>query len=175
MGVREDKVQVVEELKEKFSSAQGTIIADYRGLDVADVTELRAKLREAGVEYKVVKNTLAKLAVKDTDYESVSEHLQGPTAIAFSPEDPVAPAKIIHEFSKENEALKIKAGILEGEVIDFSGVKALAELPSREQLLAQTVAALQSPITGFVNVMQANTRDFVNVLDAIKNKKEQEA
>ncbi len=173
VGAREEKAKIVESLKENFSSSQGTVVTDYRGLDVAQVTELRAKLREAGVEYKVIKNTLAKIAVKNTEYSDISEHLQGPTAVAFSKEDPVAPAKIIYNFSKENKELEIKAGILEDKVIDFDGVKALADLPSRDELLGQVVAAFQSPISGFVNVMQANTRDFVNVLNAIKDKKEE--
>ncbi len=173
VGAREEKAKIVESLKENFSSSQGTVVTDYRGLDVAQVTKLRAKLREAGVEYKVIKNTLAKIAVKNTEYSDISEHLQGPTAVAFSKEDPVAPAKIIYNFSKENKELEIKAGILEDKVIDFDGVKALADLPSRDELLGQVVAAFQSPISGFVNVMQANTRDFVNVLNAIKDKKEE--
>ncbi|SHK31504.1 large subunit ribosomal protein L10 [Anaerobranca californiensis DSM 14826] len=172
MGAREEKALVVAELKEKFGSAQAAIITDYRGLDVARVTKLRAKLREAGVEYKVIKNTLAKLAVQDTELSELQQHLQGPTAVAFSYNDPVAAAKIISEFAKDNKELEIKAGILEGKVIDLAGVKALADLPSREVLIAQVLAGIQAPITGFVNVMQGNVRNLVYVLEAIRKQKE---
>lgn len=173
MGAREEKALVVAELKEKFSSVQGAVVTDFRGLDVARVTKLRAKLREAGVEYKVIKNTLAKLAIEDTELSSLSEHLQGPTAVAFGYDDPVAAAKILSDFAKENKELEIKAGIVEGKVIDFAGVKALADLPSREVLIAQVLAGLQSPIAGFVNVMQGNVRNLVYVLDAIKKQQEE--
>ncbi|SET06901.1 50S ribosomal protein L10 [Anaerobranca gottschalkii] len=172
MGAREEKALVVAELKEKFSSAQAAVITDYRGLDVARVTKLRAKLREAGVEYKVIKNTLAKLAIQDTELSELQEHLQGPTAVAFSYNDPVAAAKIISEFAKDNKELEIKAGVLEGKVIDLAGVKALADLPSREVLIAQVLAGLQAPIAGFVNVMQGNVRNLVYVLEAIRKQKE---
>lgn len=172
MGAREEKALVVAELKEKFGSAQAAVITDYRGLDVARVTKLRAKLREAGVEYKVIKNTLAKLAVQDTELSELQQHLQGPTAVAFSYNDPVAAAKIISEFAKDNKELEIKAGILEGKVIDLAGVKALADLPSREVLIAQVLAGIQAPITGFVNVMQGNVRNLVYVLEAIRKQKE---
>lgn len=173
MGAREEKALVVAELKEKFGSVQGAVITDYRGLDVARVTKLRAKLREAGVEYKVIKNTLAKLAIQDSGLESLQEHLQGPTAVAFGYEDPVAAAKILSDFAKDNKELEIKAGIVEGKVIDFAGVKALADLPSREVLIAQALAGIQAPITGFVNVMQGNVRNLVYVLDAVRKQQEE--
>ncbi|QNO14801.1 50S ribosomal protein L10 [Alkalicella caledoniensis] len=173
MGAREEKALVVAELKEKFSSVQGAVITDYRGLDVARVTKLRAKLREAGVEYKVIKNTLAKLAIEDSELSTLSEHLQGPTAVAFGYNDPVAAAKILSDFAKDNKELEIKAGIVEGKVIDFAGVKALADLPSREVLLAQALAGIQAPVTGFVNVMQGNLRNLAYVLEAIRKQQEE--
>lgn len=172
MGAREEKALVVAELKEKFSSVQGAVVTDYRGLDVARVTKLRAKLREAGVEYKVIKNTLAKLAVQGSELEGLQEYLQGPTAVAFGYNDPVAAAKILSDFAKDNKELEIKAGIVEGKIVDLAGVKALAELPSREVLIAQALAGLQAPITGFVNVMQGNVRNLVYVLDAIRKQQE---
>ena len=167
------KAAVVEEMKEKMQSAQGDVFVGFTGLTVADVTKLRRKFREGGVDYKVIKNTLTRIAADELGYNALDEVLEGPTAIAYSTEDAVAPAKILKEFIKETktEALSVKAGIVDGQVIDAAAVDALASLPSREELLAKLVGSMQAPISGFVNVLQGNIRNMVYVLDAVRAKK----
>lgn len=130
-------------------------MVDYRGLTVSQVTELRKQLREAGVEFKVYKNTLTRRAADIANVGGINEHLTGPNAIAFSNEDVVAPAKIINEFAKKNEALEIKAGIIEGTVASLEDVKALAELPSREGLLSMLLSVLQAPVRNFALATKA--------------------
>jgi len=173
--IREKKEAVVSEIKEKLKLAQVAVLTDYRGLTVAEMNELRRKLREANIEYRVIKNTLARLAAKDIGLEGLKDFLEGPTAIAFGTEDPVAPAKIISEYAKDHKALEIKGGVLEGQIVSLEKVKALADLPSKEQLLAQVVSVMQSPIINLVNVLNAPIRDFVMVVDAVRRKREQEA
>lgn len=167
------KAAVVEEMKEKMQSAQGAVFVGFTGLTVADVTKLRRKFREGGVDYKVIKNTLTRIAADELGYHALGAVLEGPTAIAYSTEDAVAPAKILKEFIKETktEALSVKAGIVDGQVIDAAAVDALASLPSREELLAKLVGSMQAPISGFVNVLQGNIRNMVYVLDAVRAKK----
>lgn len=174
MAVTAEKQSIVAELQEKFSATKGAVLTNYRGLTVAQDTKLRAKLREAGVEYRVVKNTMARIAAREAGIEGLDEHLEGPTAIAFSVTDPVAPARVISDFVKEHKlkALEVKAGLVEGKVIDAAGVKALANLPSREVLIAQVLAGMQSPIVGFVNVLQGSIRNLVYALDAVRQQKE---
>lgn len=162
----------VEEIKEHIANAQAMVLVDYRGLNVAELTELRSKYRDAGVEYKVYKNTMMRFAFKDSDLEDFNEHLTGPNAIAFGFEDPVSVAKITHEFAKDHDKLEIKAGIIDGEVIGVEGVENLASLPSREELLGQVVRGLNAPIQGFANVLSGNLRGLVTVLSAIKDEKE---
>ena len=172
------KAAVVEEMKEKLQSAQGAVFVGFSGLSVADVTKLRRKFREGGVEYKVVKNTLTRIAADELGFNDLDAVLAGPTAIAYSAEDTVAPAKILKDFIKETktEALTVKAGIADGQVIDAAAVEALASLPSREELLAKLVGSMQAPISGLVNVLQGNIRNMVYVLDAVRAKKaEQES
>jgi large subunit ribosomal protein L10 len=172
---REEKAAAVELIKESLQNAQGSVLTDYRGLTVAEMNELRRKLREAGVEFKVVKNTLTWRAAKDLGLNDLEPILEGPTAIAFGLTDPVAPAKIISEFAKSHKALEIKAGILEGTVIPLEKVKALADLPSKEQLLGQVAAVMQAPIVNLVNVLQAPIRNLAYAVDALREKREQEA
>lgn len=172
------KAAVVEEMKEKLQSAQGAVFVGFSGLSVADVTKLRRKFREGGVEYKVVKNTLTRIAADELGFNDLDAVLEGPTAIAYYAEDTVAPAKILKDFIKETktEALTVKAGIADGQVIDAAAVEALASLPSREELLAKLVGSMQAPISGLVNVLQGNIRNMVYVLDAVRAKKaEQES
>ena len=172
------KAAVVEEMKDKLQSAQGAVFVGFSGLSVADVTKLRRKFREGGVEYKVVKNTLTRIAADELGFNDLDAVLEGPTAIAYSAEDTVAPAKILKDFIKETktEALTVKAGIADGQVIDAAAVEALASLPSREELLAKLVGSMQAPISGLVNVLQGNIRNMVYVLDAVRAKKaEQES
>jgi large subunit ribosomal protein L10 len=169
----ETKKQVVEEIKEKINNAQSIVLVDYRGLNVEEVTELRKQYREAGVEYKVYKNTMMRFAFKDIGLEDFNKYLAGPSAIAFSVEDSIAPAKITSEFAKTHKKLEIKAGVVDGKVIDLDGVQNLASLPPREVLIAQVLGGLNSPISGFANVLQANVRNLVYALNAIKEKQEQ--
>ena len=151
----ENKQVQVQEITEKFQGAASVVVVDYRGLNVAQVTELRKQLREAGVEFKVYKNTLTRRAAEAAGLEGINEVLVGPNAIAFSNEDVVAPAKIIYEFAKKNEALEIKAGIIEGTISSVEDVKALAELPSREGLLSMLLSVLQAPVRNFALATKA--------------------
>ena len=153
-AIETKKVQV-QEIADKFSAAGSVVVVDYRGLTVAQVTELRKQLREAGVEFKVYKNTLTRRAAEAAGLEGINEVLVGPNAIAFSNEDVVAPAKIINEFAKKNEALEIKAGIIEGTISSVEDVKALAELPSREGLLSMLLSVLQAPVRNFALATKA--------------------
>lgn len=155
MSALEQKKQIVAEIAEKLRESQTTVLVDYRGLTVAEVTELRKQLREAGVEFKVYKNKLVKRATAETDLTALDEQLVGPTAIAFSNEDAIAPAKILHEFAKQHEALEIKAGIVEGAVVGVEEVKALATLPSREGLLSMLLSVLQAPMRNFALATKA--------------------
>lgn len=169
---RPEKVAVVEQLTEKFKSSAAAIFTDYRGLDVQAITELRKQLRENGVEYKVVKNTLTLLAAKAADVEGVEALLGGPTAIAFDANDPVAPAKVLSEFAKANDALEIRGGILDGRVIEKSEVEKLANLPSREELLATALMRMQGPIYGLAYVLQGTIQSLVYALEAVRSQKE---
>ncbi|TGE33100.1 50S ribosomal protein L10 [Desulfosporosinus sp. Sb-LF] len=168
----EEKSQVVSEIKEKMQKSSGIVLADYRGLTVAQVTQLRAQLRQAGVEYKVLKNTLVRRAANELGVEGLDSYLEGPTAVAFSA-DPVAPAKILMEFAKVNKlkTFKIKAGVLEGKVIGPEGVKALADLPSREVLLTMVVRGMQAPLVGMVNVLQGPIRKMGYALEEVRKLK----
>jgi len=168
---RPEKEAVVKELTDKFSSAKSLVITDYLGLNVAEMTELRSKLREAGVEFKVVKNTLATIAANDVEMDEMTKYFSGPTAIAFGEEDAVSPAKILVEYAKDHEVLEVKAGLLNGEIIAKEKVEALAEIPSREELLAKAFASMKAPLTGLVNVLQGNIRGLVQVLNQIKEEK----
>lgn len=174
IAVTSEKQALVEELKEKLSNTKGAVLTNYRGLNVAQDTKLRRKLREAGVEYRVVKNTMMRIAAQEAGLEGLDESLEGPTAIAMSFTDPVAPAKVISDFVKENklQALEVKAGVVEGKVIDAQGVKALASLPPREVLIAKALGSMQAPIVGIVNVLQGSIRNLVYALDAVRQQKE---
>ncbi|PLX78893.1 MAG: 50S ribosomal protein L10 [Desulfuromonas sp.] len=168
---RNSKEQMVAEFAEKLASAKAAFIADYRGLTVDQVNDLRGKLREAGVDYRVVKNTLLKLAIKGTDAECLEEFLQGPTAIAIALDDPVAPAKALSEYVKGNDKFQLKGGMLEGKTLALDDIKALADLPSREVLLAKMLGSMSAPATNFVGVLAAVPRSLVQVLAAIKDQK----
>lgn len=171
----EAKKKVVEEIGERLKKTKGAVLADYRGLNVAEATELRSKLREAGIEFKVLKNTLTRLAARDVGIEGLDSYLEGPTAIAFDFQDQVAPAKILAEFAKTHKALEIKAGILENKVLDAASVKALADLPPKEVLLAKVLGAMQSPLYGLAGGLSGLLRNFVYVLDAVRAKRAAEA
>ena len=151
----EKKKQIVDEITEKLKNSVSTIVVDYRGLNVAEITELRKQLREAGVEFKVYKNTLARRAAEAAELSEINSVLTGPNAIAFSNDDVVAPAKILNNFAKENEALEIKLGVIEGKIVSLDEIKALAELPSREGLLSMLLSVLQAPIRNFALAAKA--------------------
>ena len=177
--VTDKKRAIVADLKEQLTSAKGAVLTSYKGLTVAMDTELRRELRAAGVTYHVVKNTMTKLAAKDAGLDELAEHLEGTTALAFSKEDAVAPAKVICDFMKKNKLedpgiLTVKVGMVEGKVIDMAGVKALANLPSREVLVAKLLGSMNAPIANCVGVLSGIIRNFVGVVDAIREKKEKE-
>ncbi|KAA0742201.1 50S ribosomal protein L10 [Bacillus sp. AY3-1] len=144
--VIETKQQVVNEIADKLRGSKSTIVVDYRGLTVSEVTELRKNLREAGVEFKVYKNSLTRRAAESAEMAELNEFLTGPNAIAFSNEDVVAPAKVLNDFATKHEALEIKAGVIEGKLVTLDEVKAIATLPSREGLLSMLLSVLQAPI-----------------------------
>ncbi len=176
MPTRQEKEQIVSELKDSFETAQIAILADYKGINVKKITELRAKLRNAGCEMRVAKNTLTKIAAKEAGIEGLDEYLVGPTVLTFSKDDPVAPAKILADFAKEiKQGLDIKAGVLEGKLVDKGEIKRLAELPPREVLLAKVLGGMQAPMYGLASVLSANLRNLVYVLEAIRKQKEGEA
>ncbi|MEI6132752.1 MAG: 50S ribosomal protein L10 [Bacillota bacterium] len=171
--ILEQKQALVADLAVKFKDSKAFVLADYRGISVEQDTTLRNALRKAGVEYKVIKNTLSKLALREIGIEGIDEFLEGPTAFAMSTTDVVAPAKIMAEFAKKFENLELKAGVVEGKVIDAKGVAALADLPSKEVLVAKMLGSFNAPITGFVNVLNANLRGLVCALNAIQEQKAQ--
>jgi large subunit ribosomal protein L10 len=153
--VLQEKQNLVSEVTDKFRASACTVVADYRGLNVAQVTELRKQLREVGVEFTVLKNTLLRRATAEAELTGLDEYLVGPTAIAFSNDDAIAPAKILSQFAKKNEHLKIKAGIIDGQVYNVDQVKALADLPSREGLLSMLLSVLQAPMRNFALAVKA--------------------
>lgn len=155
MATLESKKQIVQEIANNLKESQTTIMVDYRGLDVAEVTELRKNLRDAGVEYKVYKNTLTRRAIQEANLEELEDILVGPTAIAFSKDDVIAPAKILHEFSKEHEDLEIKGGAIEGKIATIDEIKELATLPDYDGLLSMLLSVLQAPMRNFAYVTQA--------------------
>lgn len=169
--VIKEKQQVVSDIKGRMEEAASVVITDYRGLNVAEVTELRSKLREEGVEYKVLKNTLVRRACADAGIEGLDDVLKGPTAIAFS-SDAVAPSKVLFEFAKKHKMLEIKGGLLEGKAVELAGLKALAELPSKEVLLSQVAGAFNAPMQTMASLFAAPMRDLVGVISAVRDQKE---
>ncbi|NIM20101.1 MAG: 50S ribosomal protein L10 [Candidatus Latescibacteria bacterium] len=169
---RPEKVEAVESLSDIFKEARSVVLNDFTGLDVEKLTSLRRKCRESGVEYRVVKNTLAKRSVKDTPAKELEAFFEGPTALAISRESENLSAKILAEFAEEHEAPKLKAAIVEGKILDAAGVVELSKLPSREVLLSQVLAGIQAPGSGLVFVLQGAARKLMSVLEAIKNKKQ---
>jgi large subunit ribosomal protein L10 len=168
---RSSKEQVVSELASKLGAAKASFLADYRGLTVEQVNQLRGKLREVGVDYRVVKNTLLKLAAKGTNSACLEEYLVGPTAIAIAVDDPVASAKVLSEYAKQNSKFELKVGALDGKVLSLADIKALSDLPSREVLLAKLLGSINAPVSNFVGVLAAVPRSLVQVLAAIQDKK----
>jgi large subunit ribosomal protein L10 len=172
----EKKKVIVGELHEKFLKSQIVILTDFKGLDVETLNSLRRKLRDAGIEYRVVKNTFLVRASEGTDIAPIQPHFKGPTAVAISYDDPVAPAKVLVGFAKEHKKLEIKAALLKsgavGRVLDVGAVKALSDLPSREVLLSQVLSTMNGVTSAFVRVLVNIPQKFLYVLQAIKEQKE---
>ena len=153
MAKVELKQPIVQEISENVKDAQSVVVVDYRGLTVDQDTKLRKELREAGVTYKVYKNTMMNFAFKGTDFESLAPVLEGPSAIAISKDDATAPARIVAQFAENAPALEIKAGVVEGTFYDAEGMKAIAKIPSRNELLSRLLGSLQSPMANFARVI----------------------
>ena len=168
------KQDTVEGIKKRFSECKSVILVDYRGVNVAQVTELRKQFRDAGVDYVVLKNTLVERAVKELGIKGLDQYLKGPSAFAFGLNDPVAPAKALTDFitKTKNNTLKPKGGYLDGSVFGPEGVKALAELPPKEVLIARMMGSLNAPITNFVGALSAILRSIVYAIDAVRKQKE---
>jgi large subunit ribosomal protein L10 len=169
---RPEKVAAVENIVELFKGARSVVLNDFTGLDVAKISQLRKLCHENGVEYYVVKNTLAKRGVEETEAKDLLEYFEGPTAIAISRESENESAKILAKFAEEHEAPHFKAGYIDGKVIDATAVLALSKLPSKNELLSKVLAGLQSPASGLVSVLQGPLRSLVGVLNEIKKTKE---
>lgn len=170
---KENKQELVAEMHDKLLRAKAVFLADFRGMSVGQATDLRNELRKANVEYKVVKNTLLEIASKGTDKEGLSPYYAGPTAIALCYDDPVAAAKVLSRFAREaTNPFTLKAGVLTGKTIGVADIQALADLPSREVLLARMLGSMQAPASNFVRVLAAVPAGFVRALDAIRVQKE---
>jgi large subunit ribosomal protein L10 len=170
--VRPEKKEAVETLKEKFSKAKGIILADYTGLTVSEANDLRRKCIEAQVEYRVIKNTLARIAAREADISELGEHFQGPIAIAMSEADSVAPARIVADFRRAVQKLTFKAGYVEGQMYMPEDLRRIAALPSREGLLAQVIGAIEAPMGQVVMTLEGIMRNLVSVLEQASKKQE---
>jgi large subunit ribosomal protein L10 len=168
----DEKKKIVENIRKKFSKSKVVILTDYKGLDVEKINELRGKLKQSGVEYKVVKNTLLVRASEETDISLIKDSFKGPSAVALSCDDPVTPAKILTEFADEHESLEIKVGVMNGRILDLSTIKKLSALPSREVLLGSLLSVMSGVPSAFVRALNDIPRRLLNVLQAIKEQKE---
>ena len=169
---RDNKQELVTEMHERLARAKAVFLADFRGMDVGKATTLRNELRSASVEYRVFKNTLLERASQGTDMECLSPYLTGPTAIAISYDDPVSAAKVLSKFAKDPQGkFVLKVGVLSGKLLDVKQIQALADLPSREVLLAKMLGSMQAPATNFVGVLAALPGSLVRALDAIRAQK----
>lgn len=173
--VLESKKQIVADMIEKLKTAQAGVLVDYCGLTVEEDTDLRNKLRAAGVEYKVVKNTLTRFAAKEVGFDELDAVLNAPTSLAVSYDDPVAPAKVIADFAKDNEKLEIKSGFLDGKVISLEEINQLAKTPSKDVLIAKIMGSLNSPISALARTLQAIVDNGVELSEIEAPKKEDAA
>ena len=169
---REEKNQAVQDLKSRFQAASITLLADYKGLKVNEINELRQKLSENAAKMQVVKNTLARLALEETEMKELQEHFKGTTAVITAEGDPVSSTKVLIQFAKDREKPQIKVGFMSGELMDAAKVEALSKLPSREEMLAKLLGSMQAPAQNLVNVLAAIPRQLVTVLAAIRDQKE---
>ncbi len=166
--VKETQVAAI---KDRFNGAEAIIMVDYRGLTVKAMQQLRTKLRETGSEVKVYKNSLTEIAIRELALPNMDAYLEGPTAFVFIPEDAVAPAKALTAFAKEFPALELKGGYVQGQVVDAAGVKAIATLPSREELIAKLLGTMQNPIVGFARVLNGPVEAFARTVQAVADQK----
>jgi large subunit ribosomal protein L10 len=174
--VQEKKQAIVDELSAKLNGANAFYLTDFTGLNVKSITDLRRRLRNAGVEYLVVKNTLAERALAVTDLPDIAEFFRGPTAVVIGQDDPVAPAKVLSDFAREHDNKPaVKAGIVERRAVTPAQIDALAKLPSREVLLAQLAGALEAPMAQLAWAMQAKLYEMAGLLDALRSEKEAQA
>ena len=171
----EDKRAIVVSVNAAASEALSAVVADYRGLSVAEMTNLRLKARETGVYLKVVRNTLAKRAVAGTDYECLTDALVGPTVLAFSQDDPGAAARLIKDFAKDHDALEVKALAVGGVAYEAKDIDVLAKLPTRDEAIAQLMSVMQAPVAKFVRTLNEVPGKFVRTMAAVKDQKQQEA
>ena len=162
---------MVKEIEQLIQDAALVVFSDYRGTNVEEITHLRNQLRVPGVKFKVLKNTMTEFALKNTGYTELAEQIEGPNAVLFSNEDPVGPVKTIMEFIKQYKKLEVKVGILEGKKLEADRIKALADLPSREVLIAQVLGTMQAPITSLVYVLNANLTGLARAIDQIREQK----
>ena len=165
------KEDLVVEIKDRLAEAGALLLIDYRGLSVKEMQELRNNLRAAGSELKVYKNSLTEIAIRELALPSLDEYLAGPTAIVFTGEDPVAPAKALTTFAKTHKLLEVKGGLVENVVVDADGVKAIATLPSREELIAKLLRTMLNPLTGFARVLNGPVEAFARTVQAVADQK----
>jgi large subunit ribosomal protein L10 len=170
--VMKEKEIIVADLEQKLKDNSLVLLTEYRGLTVSEISELRSKLKPLKCEYKVIKNSLSKIALKNSGFEEFSKLMEGPIAMAFDKDDPVGPVKVLVNFAREHKNLKLKAGLLSKKVITDKDINTLANLPSREALLAQSLNAMQGPIVGLVNALNGVILNFVYVIEAVKKQKE---
>jgi large subunit ribosomal protein L10 len=173
--LKSEKEKTVEDLKEKLALTRSLILTDFRGLNVEDLSRLRRDLKKGGAEYRITKNTLIRKAAQESGHEAIVDYLKGPTGLVFSYQDPISPAKVLHEFLQKTEKPKIKTIWLEGKLFGENQLKKLATLPSREIVLTQIVGSLNAPLTNFVVTLQGMLRNLVGVIDAIKDSRTQAA
>jgi len=169
------KQQIAEDLRDRFKKSAIVVVTDYKGLDVGAMNALRRQLRAENIEFQVVKNTLLTRAAQDTDVDVIRDFFKGPSAVALSYDDPVAPAKVLTRFAQENKHLEIKVGVMNGKLLDVAQIKALAKLPSREVLLSQLLSALNAVPASFVRTIAEIPRQLLNVLTALRDQKEEAA
>ncbi|MGD9579766.1 MAG: 50S ribosomal protein L10 [Vampirovibrionia bacterium] len=172
MGSKPAKVETINEIKENIRGSSVAIATDYRGLSVEEITTLRRGLQEKGAEYTVVKNTLAKIAIKETEYEGLSEYLVGPTALVLATDDPVGPAKVVTQFLKKAKKGSVKGGLMDGKPLTEKEIVQLSEIPSKEELYAKLLGSINSPATGLTTCINGVARALVSCIDQIREQKE---
>ena len=173
--LKTEKQEIIDHLREKFQESASVICVNFRGVNVENITRFRRQIQETSGNYQVVKNTLVKRAIEETPFQELNQFLVGPTGIVFCPGEPMESAKVVTKFVDEtNGALQIKGGIVEGAVFDAKGIEKVATLLSRQELLAQLVGALQSPMSGLVGALEGIVREFAYTLQAIADKKSSE-